>query len=124
MCAIINIVLVLLTCAVLGTLQLETLKYSVDRTATDLESMRAQCSVLSRQTRDQTERLSMYQSQRRALQEEIRKKTKGLLSAEEKAQEMDELLNIEETNVKRIEKELEKTREKQVHSYTCTGKLH
>ena len=116
-------VLMHLTCAIIGTLQLETLKYSVDRTATDLESMRAQCSVLSRQTRDQTERLSMYQSQRRALQEEIRKKTKGLLSAEERAQEMDELLNIEETNVKRIEKELEKTREKQVHLYTCAENL-
>jgi chromosome segregation ATPase len=92
---------------------LETLKYSVDRTATDLESMRAQYMELSRQAGERTERLNTYQTQRRALQEEVMKKTKGLLSAEERAQEMDELLTIEETNVKRIEKELEKTREKQ-----------
>ena len=88
----------------------------MDRTATDLESMRAQYMELSRQAGERTERLNTYQTQRRALQEEVMKKTKGLLSAEERAQEMDELLTIEETNVKRIEKELEKTREKQVCS--------
>ena len=36
------------------------------------------------------------------------------LTAEERAQEMDEVMSIEEANIKRLEREVEKSREKQV----------
>ena len=94
--------------------QLETLKYSVDRTATDLEGMRAQCAVLARQVKEQTQRLETYQIQRRTLQGELHKKMQMSLTAEERAQEMDEVMSIEEANIKRLEREVEKSREKQV----------
>ena len=107
------------TCVPHLCVQLETLKYAVDRTATDLEGMRAQCAVLSRQVKDQTQRLETYQIQRRTLQGELQKKMQQSLTAEERAQEMDEVLSIEEANIKRLEREMEKSREKQVCVCAC-----
>lgn len=40
-------------------LQLETLKYSVDRTAADLEKMRAQSRHLTREAKDKTFRYNI-----------------------------------------------------------------
>lgn len=87
----------------------------MDRTATDLEGMRAQCAVLSRQVKDQTWRLENYQVQRHTLHSELQKKMQTSLTAEERAHEMDEVLSIEEANIKRLEREVERSREKQVN---------
>ena len=98
---------------------METLKHSVNRTSTDLEAARAQSHQLVKQVEEQTAKEDLYCSQRKALQDELRRKTVSTLSAEERAQEMDEVLNIEEGNIKQLEKNVEKTREKQVRP--CFG---
>ena len=48
------------------------------------------------------------------MQQELKKSTQKMLSAEERAQEMDQLLAEEEERVDQLERELRKTREKQV----------
>ena len=48
------------------------------------------------------------------MQEELKRSTQKMLSAEERAQEMDGLLNEEEVKVQQLEKDIERMREKQV----------
>ena len=48
------------------------------------------------------------------MQEELKKSTQKVLSAEERAQEIDSRLTEEEENLQQLEKDITKMREKQV----------
>ena len=65
-------------------------------------------------TFNNTHRLDTVQRQRELMQEELKRSTQKMLSAEERAQEMDGLLTEEEVKVQQLEKDIEKMREKQV----------
>lgn len=58
-------------------------------------------------------RLETIQRQRELLQHELKKNTQKTLSAEERAQQMDQMLSEEEATVKQLEKELSVMRERQ-----------
>jgi UDP-glucose:O-linked fucose beta-1,3-glucosyltransferase len=101
--------------------ELETLKYSVDRTAADLESMRGQNHHLFREVKDQNSRLDTLHHQRLIMAEEHKKSVQKTLSSEERAHKMDEILAEEESQVKKLEKEISLQREKQ---FKLTQKLN
>ena len=48
------------------------------------------------------------------MQEELKRSTQKVLSAEERAQEIDSLLNEEEEHLQQLERDITKMREKQV----------
>ena len=54
------------------------------------------------------------QKQRELMQEELKRSTEKTLSAEERAQQMDQMLSDEEARVAQLEKEMAAYREKQV----------
>ena len=58
-------------------------------------------------------RLETVHKQRELLQQELKKGTQKTLSAEERAQQMDQMLNDEEATVRQLEKELSALRERQ-----------
>ena len=64
------------------------------------------------------------QKQRELMQEELKRSTQKTLSAEERAQQMDQMLSDEEARIAQLEKEMAALREKQVrmtlsmHPYT------
>ena len=61
--------------------------------------------------------MDTVQRQRELLQEELKRSTQKVLSAEERAQEIDSMLAEEEERVQQLEKDIAKMREKQV----CTN---
>ena len=54
------------------------------------------------------------QKQRELMQEELKRSTQKTLSAEERAQQMDQMLSDEEARIAQLEKEMAALREKQV----------
>ena len=116
----------------------------MDRAASDLEKARSESSHLTQQIKDNrrkyaetlrnsqshycslslshalthllcvTHRLDMVQRQRELMQEELKRSTQKVLSAEERAQEIDSRLTEEEEHLQQLEKEIAKLREKQV----------
>ncbi|XP_070537855.1 coiled-coil domain-containing protein 39-like [Ptychodera flava] len=93
--------------------ELATLKFTVERTATDLESMRKQVSDLKKDVEDKTFKLNSAKNLREDLHEKLKMTTEAKLSAEEKALMMDKLLQDEEYNQKQIDTELKRLRELQ-----------
>ena len=59
-------------------------------------------------------RVDTMQKQRELMQEELKQSTEKTLSAEERAQQMDQMLSDEEARVAQLEKEMAAYREKQV----------
>lgn len=59
-------------------------------------------------------RVDTMQKQRELMQEELKRSTEKTLSAEERAQQMDQMLLDEEARVAQLEKEMAAYREKQV----------
>ncbi|KAL5476034.1 hypothetical protein EMCRGX_G025936 [Ephydatia muelleri] len=93
--------------------ELETLKYSVERTATDVDSMQAKAKQLSRDIKDRKRQMETLKHQRELMQEELKSSTKKTLNAEERAHQMDEVMSSEEAKLVQLEKEVTLQREKQ-----------
>eukprot|EP00058_Branchiostoma_floridae_P007967 XP_002593455.1 hypothetical protein BRAFLDRAFT_119531 [Branchiostoma floridae] len=101
--------------------ELETLKYTVERTASDLDSMRTQVTNLRKDVEDKNDKLRAAQELREQLTEKLKITTESELSAEERALRMDELLQEEEHQIKDIETDLGRLREVQ---FKRTQELH
>lgn len=101
--------------------ELDTLKYTVDRTARDLESTRHKHNLLKKEVTNRTERLERVQKERDDLRQQLKIVTDETLTAEEKAQRMDMLLKEEEARIYDVEKQLARLRETQ---FRKTEELH
>ncbi|RMX41965.1 hypothetical protein pdam_00001295 [Pocillopora damicornis] len=121
--------------------ELDTLKYTVDRTARDLESARHKHNLLKKEVTNRTEsdckfkltescepfRLDRVQKERDDLRHQLKIVTDETLTAEEKAQRMDMLLKEEETRIYDVEKQLARLRETQTGDlfiFRKTEELH
>ncbi|GCC23219.1 hypothetical protein chiPu_0001613 [Chiloscyllium punctatum] len=80
--------------------ELETLKSRVDRTATDLETVRSHIADLKRQNVDKSNKLMNCKEVNKALQEKLKTATETMLSAEEQVTRLEKTLKNEENNVK------------------------
>ncbi|XP_043348387.1 coiled-coil domain-containing protein 39 isoform X2 [Dermochelys coriacea] len=93
--------------------ELDTLKASVDRTASDLESLRTETANLKKEIQEKHIRLSHVKDQNVNLSNKLKFVTEKTLSLEEKAFRMEEILKEEEKIVK--EKETQMNQLKELH---------
>ncbi|XP_071950306.1 coiled-coil domain-containing protein 39-like [Antedon mediterranea] len=93
--------------------ELETLKCTVERTATDLEAMRKTVTELKRNVEDKKFRVQQAKELNKQLNEKYNLIMDASMTAEENAAMMDQLLQEEEENMKELEKELRHLRELQ-----------
>ncbi|XP_069812055.1 coiled-coil domain-containing protein 39-like, partial [Dendropsophus ebraccatus] len=91
--------------------ELDTLKGTVDRTATELEVLRIQVNNLKKDVRKKNERLSQAKDYNEGLAVKLKLVTDSALSMEERAQRIDEMLKEQETTVKDLEAQLKQIRE-------------
>ncbi|KAK7484760.1 hypothetical protein BaRGS_00024045, partial [Batillaria attramentaria] len=91
--------------------ELDALKRTVDRTAVDLETTRTHVAHLKKEVADKTNKLQQAKDVREALVEKLKVATEATLSAEERATQMDEMLNAEERHQKELEGELKNMRD-------------
>ncbi|XP_068685794.1 coiled-coil domain-containing protein 39-like [Montipora capricornis] len=101
--------------------ELDTLKYTVDRTAKDLDITRQKYTLLKKEVTNRIEKLERVQKERDHLRQQLKVVTDETLTAEEKAQRMDMLLKEEETRIYDVEKHLARLRETQ---FRKTEELH
>ncbi|KAF7242558.1 Coiled-coil domain-containing protein 39 [Varanus komodoensis] len=83
--------------------ELDTLKTTVDGTASELESMRTSVANLKKEMQDKTLRLNLIKDQNDSLTNKLKFMTNQALTLEEKASRMEELLKEKEKNVKEKE---------------------
>ncbi|KAM9127088.1 coiled-coil domain-containing protein 39 [Pangshura tecta] len=93
--------------------ELDTLKATVDRTASDLESLRTELANLKKEIQGKHVRLSHVKDQNVNLSNKLKFVTEKTLSLEEKAFRMEEILKEEEKIVK--EKETQMNQLKEIH---------
>ncbi|CAK8671416.1 unnamed protein product [Clavelina lepadiformis] len=93
--------------------ELDTLKYTVERTASDLEAMKSNVTSLKKELLSRQEKLTQATLIREELQEKLEAAGKGALSAEERAKLAAKMFVDEEEAVKELSKEL--TRMREVH---------
>ncbi|XP_060690429.1 coiled-coil domain-containing protein 39 [Hemiscyllium ocellatum] len=86
--------------------ELETLKSRVDRTATDLETVRSHIADLKRQNTDKSNKLMNCKEVNKALQEKLKTATETMLSAEEQVTRLEKTLKNEENTVKELEDQM------------------
>ncbi|XP_069583356.1 coiled-coil domain-containing protein 39 isoform X2 [Ranitomeya imitator] len=91
--------------------ELETLKGTVDRTATELEVMRVQVNNLKKEVRKKDERLSQAKEYNEGLSEKLKLVTDSALSMEERAQRVEDMLKEQEKTIKDLEAQLQQIRE-------------
>ncbi|XP_064615155.1 coiled-coil domain-containing protein 39-like [Liolophura sinensis] len=91
--------------------ELEALKRTVDRTATDLEVTRANVNMLKKDIVDKNNKLIQVQELRETLVEKLKIATESTLSAEERAARMDEIMEDEEKRQKALDMELKNLRD-------------
>ncbi|KAJ7376952.1 Coiled-coil domain-containing protein 39, partial [Desmophyllum pertusum] len=101
--------------------ELDTLKYTVDRTARDLDSARQKYNLLKKEVTSRADRLERVQRERDDLRHQLKIVTDDTMTAEEKAQLMDTLLKEEEARIYDVEKQLARLRETQ---FRKTEELH
>ncbi|KAH0624181.1 hypothetical protein JD844_007663 [Phrynosoma platyrhinos] len=82
---------------------LDTLKATVDGTASELESVRMSIANSKREIQEKTTRLNLIKEQNDSLTNKLKFVTNKALSSEEKASRMEELLKEKEKNVKEKE---------------------
>ncbi|NWS65702.1 CCD39 protein, partial [Crotophaga sulcirostris] len=85
--------------------ELDTLKSTVDRTATDLEALRTQVTNLKKDIQKKQARLSFLKEKSASLSNKLKLVTEETLSSEEKSLRMEEMLKEEEKIVKEKETE-------------------
>ncbi|XP_068137178.1 coiled-coil domain-containing protein 39 [Hyperolius riggenbachi] len=91
--------------------ELDTLKGTVDRTATELEALRVQVNNFKKEIRNKQERLNMSKEYNEGLTEKLKVVTDSALSVEERAQRIEEMLKDQEKTVKDLEAQLKHIRE-------------
>uniref|UniRef100_A0AAY5EDY0 Coiled-coil domain-containing protein 39 n=1 Tax=Electrophorus electricus TaxID=8005 RepID=A0AAY5EDY0_ELEEL len=91
--------------------QLETLKGTVDRTATEVEAMRSHAANLKKELNNKTTKLQDAQQHNTTLGEKLQAVTEAALSVEERAVQMEQLLRDQEHTIKEIETQLQRQRE-------------
>ena len=84
--------------------ELESLKNIVEKTGSQLENTRATISSLKKEIESMTQKLNGVKEERKALQDKLQLAVEGNLSAEQKANMMDQLLEKQETNVSELSK--------------------
>nr|XP_013030256.2 coiled-coil domain-containing protein 39 [Anser cygnoides] len=91
--------------------ELDILKSNVDRTASDLESVRIQVTNLKKEIQKKSTRLSFLKERNAGLSNKLKLVTEKTLSSEDNAWRMEEMLKEEEKTVKEKETELNKLKE-------------
>ncbi|NXW53359.1 CCD39 protein, partial [Eurystomus gularis] len=91
--------------------ELDVLKSTVDRTASDLESLRAQVTNLKKEIQKKQTRLSFLNENNAGLSKKLKLVTEETLSSEDKALRMEEILKEEEKIVKEKETETHQLQE-------------
>ncbi|XP_073485009.1 coiled-coil domain-containing protein 39 [Aquarana catesbeiana] len=108
--------------------ELDTLKGTVDRTATELEVMRVQVNNLRKEIRNKEERLDLSKEYNKDLTEKLKVVNESAMSVEERVQRMEELLKEQEKTVKNLEAQLKQIREQhfkksqELHEYKTKEK--
>ncbi|PIK37807.1 putative coiled-coil domain-containing protein [Apostichopus japonicus] len=93
--------------------EMETLKFTVERTASDLEAMRRQVNELKKDVEEKKRRVEVAKANRANLMEKLKAASDATISAEEKAAIMDNMLENEEEDMKLMEQELKRLRDVQ-----------
>uniref|UniRef100_A0A8C4SKZ7 Coiled-coil domain-containing protein 39 n=1 Tax=Erpetoichthys calabaricus TaxID=27687 RepID=A0A8C4SKZ7_ERPCA len=93
--------------------ELESLKGTVDRTATDLETMRAQVTNLKKDIVDKNKHLETAKENNSALLHKLKTVNESTLSAEERSIRMEEALKEMEQSIKDIENQFKHLKELQ-----------
>ncbi|XP_015272939.1 PREDICTED: coiled-coil domain-containing protein 39 [Gekko japonicus] len=83
--------------------ELETLKATVDGTASELEQMRSSVANLKRETQDKTLRLNFIRDQNESLSKKLKSVTDQALTLDEKAARLEEMLKEKERTNKEKE---------------------
>ncbi|NXK17691.1 CCD39 protein, partial [Arenaria interpres] len=91
--------------------ELDALKSTVDRTASDLESLRTQVTNLKKLIQKKQARLSFLNEKNASLSNKLKLVTEEMLSSEDKALRMEEILKEEEKVVKEKETEMTQLKE-------------
>nr|XP_014341535.1 PREDICTED: coiled-coil domain-containing protein 39 isoform X2 [Latimeria chalumnae] len=97
--------------------ELECLKTTVDRTATDLEGMRTKVANLKKEIQKKEKKLNFAQNEQANLTEKLNSATESTLSVEERATRMEEMLKKEEQQVQELEIQLRHVREQLFKKY-------
>ncbi|NXN41654.1 CCD39 protein, partial [Rhinoptilus africanus] len=91
--------------------ELDALKSTVDRTASDLESLRTEVTNLKKEIKKKQARLSFLNEKNASLSNKLKLVTEETLSSEDKALRMEEILKEEEKVVKEKETEINQLKE-------------
>ncbi|XP_062849887.1 coiled-coil domain-containing protein 39 isoform X2 [Trichomycterus rosablanca] len=91
--------------------ELESLKGTVDRTATDVEALRSHLTSVKKETNAKTNKLKDAQLYNVALEEKLQAATEEALSVEEKAAQTEQLLRQQEQRMKEMDAQLQRQRE-------------
>ncbi|XP_066577606.1 coiled-coil domain-containing protein 39 [Amia ocellicauda] len=91
--------------------ELESLKGTVDRTATDLETTRSQLSSIKKDIQEKNYKLNVAKKQNEALAEKLRYVSESAVSEEMRASRMEQILKEEEQTIKEIDSHLNHVRE-------------
>ncbi|XP_010174757.2 coiled-coil domain-containing protein 39 [Antrostomus carolinensis] len=91
--------------------ELDALKLTVDRTSSDLESLRTQVTNLRKEIQKKQARLSFLKEKNESLSKKLKLVTEETLSSEDKALRMEEILKEEERTVKEKETEMNQLKE-------------
>ncbi|XP_038672262.1 coiled-coil domain-containing protein 39 [Scyliorhinus canicula] len=86
--------------------ELDTLKNRVDRTATDLETLRSQITNLKRQNMDKSNNLMNAKKQNKTLEEKLKAAIETMVSSEEQVARMENMLKNEENIAKELEDQM------------------
>ncbi|CAI9737119.1 Hypothetical predicted protein [Octopus vulgaris] len=90
--------------------ELDALKKTVDRTATDLEASRSQVAELKKETNDSTKRNELLTEKYEEMKEKLDIVTKSSMSAKEAADQLEILLLKEEKDKEKLEADLRELR--------------
>ncbi|NXR10439.1 CCD39 protein, partial [Semnornis frantzii] len=90
---------------------LDALKSTVDKTASDLESLRTQVTNLKKEIQKKQARLNFLNEKNASLSNKLKLVTEKTLSSEDKALRMEEILKEEEKTVKEKETEINQLKE-------------
>ncbi|XP_016386003.1 coiled-coil domain-containing protein 39-like isoform X1 [Sinocyclocheilus rhinocerous] len=86
--------------------EVEVLKGTLDRTATDVETTRSQLTSMKKDIQDKTAKVEGAKLHNAALKEKLRMVTEAVLDGEEQAAQMEQLHREQEQNIKEIDAQL------------------